>query len=68
LSIFVSEFPGIRACGVGQSFGGKLSHVSKNRDIWPVLSQDGAAIGIDLTEGDGSHSGPFEADGKSADA
>jgi hypothetical protein len=49
-------------------FGAKLSHVSENRDIWPVLSQDGLAIGINFAEGDGSHSGSFEAERKSADA
>jgi hypothetical protein len=56
------------AHGVGQSFGGKGSHVSENRDIWPVLSQDGSAIRFDLAEGDGAHSGAFEAEGEAADA
>jgi hypothetical protein len=55
-------------CGVGQSFGGKLSHVAENRDIWPVLSQDGSAIGIDFAEGDRSHPGSFKAEGEAADA
>jgi hypothetical protein len=31
-----------------------------------VLSQDGSAIGIDLAEGDGSHSGSFEPEAEAA--
>jgi len=33
-----------------------------------VPSQDGAAIGIDLAEGDGSHAGALEAEGEAANA
>jgi hypothetical protein len=33
-----------------------------------VPSQDGLAIGIDFTEGDGSHSGSLKAERKAADA
>jgi hypothetical protein len=47
---------------------GEGSHVVVNRDIWPVPSQDGSAIGIDLAEGDGSHAGSLQAEAKSADA
>jgi hypothetical protein len=47
---------------------GKLSDVSVNRDIWPVSSQHALAIGIDLAEGDGSHSGSFEPEAKAADS
>ncbi len=32
------------------------------------LAQHGLAIGVDLAEGDGSHSGSFEAEAESADA
>ena len=46
----------------------KLSDISENRDIWPVPSQDGAAIGVDLAEGFRSHSGPLEPEAESADA
>jgi hypothetical protein len=54
--------------GVGNNFGVDCSDVSENRDIWPVLSQDGSAIGIDLAEGDGSHSSPLESEREAADA
>ena len=33
-----------------------------------MLGEDAAAIGIDLAEGDGSHSGPLEAEAEAADA
>jgi hypothetical protein len=32
-----------------------------------MLFEDGAAIGVDLAEGDGSHSGPFKSERESAD-
>jgi len=48
--------------GVGhKSRGGKLPDVSENRDIWPVFGEDAAAVGVDFAEGDGAHSGSFEA-------
>jgi hypothetical protein len=56
------------AFGEAQSGCGKLSDISVNRDIWPVLSEHGLAIGIDLAEGDGSHSGSFEAEAEAADS
>jgi hypothetical protein len=64
-----SERPSLSATvGVGHDLRcGKGSHVIVNRDIWPVASQDGSAIGIDLAEGDGSHSGALEAEGEAAD-
>ena len=33
-----------------------------------MLGEDTSAVGIDLAEGDGSHSGALEAEAKSADA
>lgn len=33
-----------------------------------MLGEDGAAVGIDLAERDGSHPGPFEAEAEAADA
>lgn len=33
-----------------------------------MLSQNGSAIGLDLTEGDGSHSGSFKSEAESANA
>ena len=57
------------ALGVGHKpRRGEGSHVVVNRDIWPVPSQDGSAVGIDLAEGDGSHAGALEAEREAADA
>jgi hypothetical protein len=44
------------------------SDVWKARDVWPVLGKDGAAVGLDFAERDGSHSGSFESEAESADA
>jgi hypothetical protein len=52
--------------GVGSKREG--SHVVENRDSWPVSSQHRAAVGVAFAERDGAHSGPFESEGKSADA
>jgi hypothetical protein len=46
----------------------KGADISPNRDIWPVLGEDGSAVGVDFAEGDGSHSGSFEAKAESSDA
>jgi hypothetical protein len=46
---------------VGNIRGRERSHVIENRDIWPVLSQHGSAIGFNFAEGDGSHSSSFKA-------
>lgn len=48
------------ASAVGQSVGKRLD-VVVNRDIWPVLSQDGSAVWVDFAEGDCPHSGSLEA-------
>jgi len=36
-------------------------------DAGPVLGEDAAAVGIDLAEGDGSHSGSLEPEAEPAD-
>jgi hypothetical protein len=35
--------------------------ILENRDIWPVLQQHLLAIGLNLAEGNGSHSGSLKA-------
>jgi len=64
-----SERPSLSATvGVGHDLRcGEGSHVVVNRNIWPVPSQDGAAVGVDLAEGDGSHSGALKAEREAAD-
>jgi hypothetical protein len=47
---------------------GKFSDISVNRDIWPMSSQDALAIGVDLAEGDGSHSGALEPEAEAANS
>jgi hypothetical protein len=53
---------------IGEPFALEAPDVGKARDVRPVLSQDGSAIGLDLAEGDGPHSGPFEPEAEAADA
>jgi hypothetical protein len=48
--------------------GGKLPHVVEDWDGRPVSPEYGAAVGIDLAEGDGSHPGSLEAQADGADA
>jgi hypothetical protein len=50
----------------GKSSGSECCNIVVAGDIWPVLFEDGAAIGIDFTEGDGAHSGSFESKGEAA--
>jgi hypothetical protein len=44
----------------------KGSHVLEDRDIGPVLSQDGSAIGINFAEGCCSHSCSFKSKAESS--
>jgi hypothetical protein len=52
----------------GKSIWLESSDVVVTGDIWPVFSQHGSAIGIDFTEGDGSHSGSLKAETEAADS
>lgn len=52
----------------GKSSGSKGSDVVIDGHPRPMLFEDGAAIGIDLAEGDGLHAGPLEAEREAADA
>lgn len=59
------------ASGVGHKpalVNGDLADVSENRDAWPTGGKDGAAVGVDFTERDGSHSGSFESKAESPNA
>jgi hypothetical protein len=56
------------ARGVGNSPAVELPHVSPNRDIWEVVSQDSLAVVIDLTETDRGVAGPIGGKGKAPDA
>jgi hypothetical protein len=49
-----------------KTVSGKGSHIVIAGDVGPVLFEDGSAIGLDFTEGDGSHPGSFEAKAKAA--
>jgi hypothetical protein len=51
----------------GKSSGSESCNVVVDWDVRPVLSQDGAAVGLDFAEGDGSHSGSFEPEAESSD-
>jgi hypothetical protein len=42
--------------------------ISENRDSWPMLGEDAAAVGIDFTERDGSHSGSLKPETEPSDA
>src|SRR3990167_6865082 len=44
----------------------QFSHVRKDGNIRPVLSDDGAAVGFDFTEGDCSHPRSFESKAESS--
>jgi hypothetical protein len=46
--------------------GAESSHVLEDRDIGPVLSQDGSAIGINFAEGCCSHSCSFKSKAESS--
>jgi hypothetical protein len=65
---WLSGRPHLFARGVGNISRGELPDVSPNRDIWPVPSQHPLAIGVDLAETDGSHSGPLEPEAEPANA
>ena len=45
---------------------GELSDILVDRDVRPVVSEDGLAIRLSLTEGDCSHPGSFESERESA--
>lgn len=46
---------------------GECADVVMDGDAWPVLSEDGPAVGVDLAEGDGTHSGSFKPEAETAD-
>lgn len=48
--------------------GGEGSHVVVTGHVGPMLAEDGAAVGLDFAERDGSHSGALEPEAESADA
>ena len=52
----------------GKSVCCEVSDILELGDEGPVLSEHGAGVGVDFTEGDGSHPGSLEAEGESADA
>jgi hypothetical protein len=60
-----NEFNGNSVCV--QSLLGEGSHVFVAGHIGPVLFEDGAAVGLDLAEGDGSHPRPLKSEGEAAD-
>ena len=51
-----------------ESLGGEGSDVVIAGDVGPVLGEDASAVGVDLAEGDGSHSGALKAKRETADA
>ena len=46
----------------------ELADVSVDGDAGPVPAQDPTAVGVDLAEGDGSHSSSLEPEGEAADS
>jgi hypothetical protein len=52
----------------GEVLSGEVPNVIVDGDTRPVLGEDAPTERIDFAERDGSHSGPFEAETKSADA
>jgi hypothetical protein len=50
------------------SLASKGSDIPEVRDAGPSLGEDGAGVGVDLREADGSPSGPFEPQIEASDA
>lgn len=42
--------------------GSQVTHILEDGHAGPVLAEDGSTVGVDLAEGDGSHSGSFESE------
>jgi hypothetical protein len=51
-----------------ETLSGNTSHVVVDGCAWPMLGKDGAAVGFDLAERDGSHPGSFEAEREAANS
>jgi hypothetical protein len=48
--------------------GVQVTHILEDGHGRPVLAEHGSAVGVDLAEGDGTHSGSLKAEGEAADS
>ena len=51
-----------------EASGGESSDIVVTGNVWPVVGEDFPAIGVDLAERDGSHSGSFEPEAEAANS